>query len=341
MKKIYQLVTLIAALQQRKAPKKFLMDIAVRGNKCHMTSKFEVQTKTAKRKMAPFVGPYSNGVLIKKEGFAVNEFEPGLIHPKTRATAEELLNQSFGQNVYGDSVTPEERGIAKVAEELNFLDDTVTRREIWMVMKLLTTGVIPIIGEGVNRAITFGNANLEKLFGDALWTSTLSDPIAYLKEKVLEVAKDTGDAIDTLIMSNEAYTAFEKHPKVKDKINHVNAALLVLKPEDVGEGGKLMGYIPELGVSLYTYNEWYLDDESGVEEQMLPASGVIGMKSGSIMMHYGAIALMPKDSDVAELFVMERVPHTERVGQAKTMELHSKPLPVPDDSRGFFFSEVI
>ena len=341
--KSYALVSLIAALAQMKFPKTFMYSFAVGEEKLHPTAKFEIQTKKASRRMAPFVGEYSDGVFIEKTGFAVEEFEPAIIKPFMVAQAETLLQQQFGQTIYGNGLSLDDRKLLQVGAELEELDHMIIRRESWMVMKLLTEGIIPVIGEGVNRAITYGDANIERMLGDALWTNSNSNPIALLREKISEVGKETGNGIDTIIMSHDAYEAFERHPIVIDYLKQTNANLVQLEPKDVPDGGKYMGTIPGLGVTIYTFSEWYYNETTKTEEPLLPSGSVIGLKKGFIKMNYGAITQIPEGEEVPQLFMEKRVPHTwvQPGSNKRNVQLQAKPLPVPNDARGWFTVTVI
>lgn len=340
---MYELQVLIAALGQIKKPNMFLWNLLVRKTVERETAKFEVHTKNARRRMAPFVGKYSGGQFFKKEGFTINEFEPGKIMPKTVARADELLNQQFGQNQYGTYVSAEDRAINQIVDELEELDTAIVRTENWMLSKLMTTGVIPIVGETVNRAITFGEANIEDLSGTDLWSDiTNSDPIDYIKIKQLEVLKETGVLIDSIVLGSKASTAFQNHPKVIEKLKYTSADVLRIEPKNLGDGAKFLGTIPELNVDIYTFIDWVENPENDEEEEIFPAKGILGVKKGSIVVNYGAISQM-NDAEENQIFIGTRIPKkwADKDKDIKYLRLGSAPLPVPDDARGWFFAEVL
>ena len=340
---MYELQVLIAALGQIKKPNMFLWNLLVRKTVERETAKFEVHTKNARRGMAPFVGKYSGGQLFKKEGFTINEFEPGKIMPKTLARADELLQQQFGQNQYGTYVSPEDRAINQIADELEELDIAIIRTENWMLSKLMTTGVIPIVGETVNRAITFGEANIEDLSGTDLWSDiTNSDPIDYIKTKQLEVLKETGILIDSIVLGSDAATAFQNHPKVTEKLKYTSADILRIEPRSLGDGAKFLGTIPELNVDIYTFVDWVINPENDKEEEIFPSNGILGVKKGSIVVNYGAISQM-NEAKQNQIFIGSRIPKTwvDEDKDTKYLRLGSAPLPVPDDAKGWFFDEVL
>lgn len=340
---MYELQVLIAALGQTKKPNMFLWNLLVRAIKERDKAKFEVHTKNARRRMAPFVGKYSGGKFFKKEGFAVSEFEPGKIMPKTVAHADEILNQQFGQTQYGNYISAEDMAVNQIVDELEELDIAITRTENWMLSKLLTTGVIPIVGDTVNRAITFGEANKEDLSGTSLWSDTSnSDPINYLKKKQLEVLKETGILIDSIVLGTDAATAFQNHPKVTEKLKYTSADVLRIEPRNLGDGAKFLGTIPELNLDIYTFIDWVVNSENDTEEEIFPTKGVLGCKKGSIVVNYGAIPQM-NDAEQNQLFIGSRIPKhwADKDKDVKYLRLGSAPLPVPDDARGWFYSKVL
>lgn len=343
---MYELEVLIAALKQLKKPNMFLWNLLIRKEIPQLKTKFEVHTKNARRRMAPFVGRYSKGTFFEKEGSTIEEFEPGRILPFRRAHADELLQQQFGQTIYGDTVEPEDLAMDQVAKELEELDTAITRREIWLLSKLLTTGVMPIIGEKINRAITFGKANIEKLSGTSLWNDTtnadVSDPIAYIRNKQLEVLKETGALIDSIILGKDAADSFLKHPNVTEKLKYTTADVLRINPRGLGDGAKYLGTIPELEVDIYSFVDWAENPETGEDEELFPSKGVLGVKSKSMEVHYGAIPQMGED-EVNRIYSGKRIPKvwTEKSEDSKYIRLGAAPLPLPDDARGWFFATVL
>ena len=340
---MYELKVLIAALKQTKKPNMFLWNLLVRKEIPEIKAKFEVHTKNARRRMAPFVGKYSKGTFFEKEGSTIEEFEPGKISPYTRAHADEILQQQFGQTIYGDSVTAEETALDQVAKELEGLDTSIIRRENWLLAKLLTTGVMPIIGKDINKAITFGEANVEKLSRTSLWSDlTNSDPLDYIEKKQMEVLKETGCLIDSIVLGTESATSFINHPKVTDKLKYTSADILRINPRDLGEGAKYLGTIPKLNIDIYSFVDWVENPETGKDEELFPAKGILGVKAKSIEVHYGAIAQMDDNEDT-KLYVSKRVPKVwvNKDEDSKYIRLSSAPLPLPDDARGWFFSTVL
>lgn len=56
-----------------------------------------------------------------------------------------------------------------MAEELIELDESIVRRELWMLGQYLTTGIVPIVGKTVDRAIKYYSDNIEGIGGTDKW----------------------------------------------------------------------------------------------------------------------------------------------------------------------------
>lgn len=338
---MYDLIVLIAALKQIKKPNMFLWNLLVREEIPETKDKFEVHTKNARRRMAPFVGKYSGGKLFEKDGSTISEFQPGIIKPFRPAHANDLLKQTFGQTVYGEGIDMDEIATDQVTKELGELDEAITRTECWMLGKLLTTGVIPIVGDTVNRAIKFGDFNKEILTGANLWTDPTSDPVQYLLDKQLEILNNTGVMIDSICMSVEAAAAFKNHPKVIDKLKYKDADIIRIQPRNLGDGARFLGTIPEGELDIYTFADWVESFETKESEPIIPAGELIGVRSKSVKVHYGAIAqIVDKDK---ELFTGSRIPKTwvDIKNDTENIQIASAPLIVPDDAAAFFCAKVV
>jgi len=257
------------------------------------------------------------------------------------AHAEELLNQKFGETIYGDSIDSEELAVGQVSKELKELDESIIRRELWLLFQLLTTGVMPIVGKTIDTAITFGDINKEILSGTDKWDDANSDPKEYLKMKQLEVLQETGMNIDSIVLSPEASSAFQNHPKIKEALKYTSADVLRINPRGLGDGAKFIGTIPELELDIYSFVDWVIDPVTKTEVSLIPAGGMIGCKSKSFQVHYGAIP--QKIDGVKGVYTGERIPKVWGTDDEDCdyIRLSSAPLPVSDDTRGFFFTKVM
>ncbi len=338
---MYELKVLIAALKQVKRPNIFLWNLLINGIKEENKKKFEVHFKKSRRLMAPFTAPFVAGELLEKEGFYSREFEPGVVKPLRRANANELFEQQFGQTIYGNSVSTADVATGQMAEELIELDESIVRRELWMLGQYLTTGIVPIVGKTVDRAIKYYSDNIEALGGTDKWDNAASNPIDDIKRWQLKIQKDTGTIIDSIIMTPAAASAFRNHPKVIEQLKLTQADQLRVNPRSLGDGVTFIGTIPDLNVDIYTYVDWVINPVSGLEESIIPEGGVIACKAKSIKVHYGAIAQIVDKK--RQIFVGARIPKhwIDETNDNEFIRLASAPLIVPEDADAHYYSKVV
>ncbi|WP_420652445.1 major capsid protein, partial [Mesorhizobium japonicum] len=87
------------------------------------------------------------------------------------------------------------------------------------------------------------------------------------------MAKDSGRTAGVAVLSAEAQDAFQKNDTVLKQLNSRRVDMGLIRPELLPDGVTYLGYLNDPGVDLYTYNEWYLDDDSSDEAPLIPAGG--------------------------------------------------------------------
>ena len=149
-------------------------------------------------------------------------------------------------------------------------------------------------------------------------------------------------------MADDVATAFIAHPKVQKMLDVRNYQLAVIQPRQLPDGVTYLGSIQELGLDIYTYNEWYLDDwttpETPVNNPMVP-DGTLALLSSNAnySMLYGAVT---KLDDASKKFVTvegKYVPNTwiEHKPDRRFLQLSSAPLAVPHAVDSWFVAKVL
>ena len=118
----------------------------------------------------------------------------------------------------------------------------------------------------------------------------------YLKVKSLRIRlllrlirKDSGLVPTDLIMGEDALDAFLANAKVKDQLDTRRIDLGNIDPELLPEGAILYGRIKDVNVTVWSYDEWYLD-ASGTEQPMIdPKKVLMGSRNARTSTNYGAI----------------------------------------------------
>lgn len=338
---MYELIALIEALKQIKGPRLFLYNLFIGKTKEEQTAKFEVHTKSDGQFIAPIVGRRSSGTLVQGTGYETTMYQPSMIKPYTIAEADKILRQQFGQNLYSN---PQINATKKVAEELNFLKDIQKRTEQWMLAQLLITGVLP--QEEGKKGVKFGEFRKEVLAGNNKWDHQEADIISYLREQQDKIQDETGEIVDTLVISPDVIKPLTNNPKIIDLQKRYNSNLVKVDPKKIGNGGKFILHIPELDINVYSFQDLYSTIENPENtEKLLPAGSAILGREGSFFMHYGAFPFK-KDSlstEDAELFIGAAAVRKNAVigSEDNQLELHSAPFIMPRDARGWLFAKVI
>jgi hypothetical protein len=258
------------------------------------------------------------------------------------------LTRSPGELLYRGK-SPAERAVEKLAADFSEIAEMITRREEWMAAQAIFTGRIPVVGDGIDEVIDFGFTNTEEIIAaDEVWSAPTADPLGDLAGWQEEVQKNGFVTCNICVMARDVATAFINNPKVKELLDIKNYDLAVIKPRELANGARFIGTIGALGLDIYTYNEWYLDEwtnPDAPEQKPLVPDGTLALLSTAAQysMYYGAITLI--DEATKNFYTVEgsRVPSTwiQKDPDRRFLQLSSSPLPVPHEVDSWFVAKVL
>ena len=335
---IYEPRTMGRVIQKLPPVRTFFRSTFFRHEETFVTKSVDVDFRKGSRKVAPFVSRVIGGKIVPNTGYETKTYTPPLVAPEKVTTIDDLLERRPGENMYSGK-TPAQRAVEKMAQDFIELREMITRREELMCAQTIFTGQIPIIGDGVNEVITFGFTNHEEITTAAKkWTDAKSDPIEDLKRWHETVQKNGFLNCDICVMGKDVATAFVNHAKVKELLDIKNYHLAVIQPRQLPNGVTYLGTIHEIGLDIYKYNEWYLDDwtnpEKPVELPMVP-DGTLMMASthAKYSMYYGAISILNQRTEKWETVAGKYVPDTfiKKRPDRRFLSLQSAPVPVPHE----------
>lgn len=326
----------------------FFLDTFFRKKKTFATKSVEVDFKKGGRALAPFVHPKIGGKTIPNAGYQTVSYTPVLVAPNKITTVDDLLERSAGENPYSGR-KPAERAVEKLAEDLLELKEMTVRRREWMAATAIFTGQIPIIGEGLNEVIDFEFTNTETIVTDSLkWDRPTADPLSDLERWHETVQKNGFVNCNICVMAADVAKAFVRNEKVKELLDVRAYDLAVIKPRQLPNGLTYIGTIHKLGLDIYQYNEWYLDDwtdPEAPEEKPLVPDGALALMStaADYSEYYGAITLIPEDGKKFITVEGDMVPQTwvERRPDRRFLQINSKPLTVPHEVNSWFVAHVL
>ena len=139
----------------------------------------------------------------------------------------------------------------------------IVRREEWMAATAIFTGQIPIIGEGLNEVIDFDFTNKETIVSaEKKWDNAQSRPAGPILTRWREASRKREGFVNCniCIMAKDVANAFVNNAKVKSVLDVRAYDLAVIKPRELPNGQLTSERIHKLGLDIYQYNEWYLDN---------------------------------------------------------------------------------
>ena len=326
----------------------FFRDTFFKNRQTFPTKSVDVDFKKGSRALAPFVHPKIGGKTVPNSGYRTESYTPVLVAPNKITTVDDLLERAAGENPYSGR-TPAERAVEKLAEDFAELTEMIVRREEWMAATAIFTGQIPIIGEGLNEVIDFEFTNVETIVTDALkWSAPTSHPMTDIERWRTKVQKNGFVNCNICVMASDVSAAFINHPEVKELLDVRSYDLAAIKPRELPDGTTYVGTIRKLGLDIYEYNEWYLDnwtDPAAPEEYPLVPDGALALMStrADYSEYYGAITMIPEEGKKFVTVEGDMVPQTwvERRPDRRFLQINSKPLPVPHEVNSWFVAHVL
>lgn len=299
----------------------------------HVTEKVEFDVRKGKRIMAPFVSPRIGGKLITRQGWKTNQFTTPKIAPERVLTVDDITKRAIGENVYSRR-TPEEREDELLARDLTDLEESISRRKEWECRQVLYEGKIDVRDEddGVDVQIDFGFTNIFVLGADEQWTLATVDPLPLFRRIRKKIIKDTGRAPDMMIFSTDVIEDFTTNPNVIKAMNVLNMKNVEIRPRVVDPALTFYGRIADLDMDIYTYDEWFLNDEGDEESMVPPGTVLMGHSDGEGQVEYGLVAQMEDDKKFHS-YEGKLVPKVwaDEKDEIKKIRLTSRPLPRPYD----------
>jgi hypothetical protein len=203
-----------------------------------------------------------------------------------------------------------------------------------------------VVGDGVNDVLDFQMSATHIITEATTWTAVDADgnstanPIDDLRKYKSRIAKDSGRTANAVTMSSDAAEALPHNTNVKDRLNTRRIDRGMINPQARPDGVTYLGYLNDPGMDVYAYEEWYVDD-SGTEQPMIPAGGlIVGPTTSRCGMLYGAI----QDMDAIEgaMFDVPRYAKSwvEKDPSVRWLMMQAAPIPGFHEPDAFVFATV-
>lgn len=347
---IYDPRTMGEIIRRNPPVKTFFKSLLFKRVKTFTTKSVDVDFKKGNRKLAPFVSRKIGGKVVPNTGYSTKTYTPPYVAPETVTTVDNLLQRIPGESLSNSGMTPADRAVIKMAEDFLTLDEMITRREEWMCAQAIYTGKIPIIGDGVDEEIDFNFTHSETLTGTKKWNASAADIIGDLKRWRKAVQKDGFTNCDVCVVSDDVVDVMLNNEKFKALLDVKRYDLAVIQPKELPDGATYIGTISLLGMDIYSYNEWYLDDWSDPQKPVnrpLVPEGTVALLStnADFAMYYGQITLVKGEGENATFVtnIGSRIPDTyvKRKPARRFLQINSAPLPAPMEVDSWFTAKVL
>ena len=335
---IFEIRTMLAALDEMKVPKTFLLDTFFNEKKFYETEAVDIDIIKSKRKIAPFVSPLQAGKVIARDGFTTMSIKPPYIKLKRPTVAGDAIIRSPGEIIYAGNKTPLQRASEILGKDLVDLRNMIIRREEWMAAQALFTGSIIAKGKGIDIKIDFlfNDTHKIKLKESDYWTGKKPHQVVSdLRTWKKIIAKDSGLSANICILGGNVVEPFiAAMAKVLDSRR---VDLGMIDPQELPGGVTYIGHLNELGLDIYSYDEWYLDDDEK-EKPMIPEDYVLlGSTNARTSRSYGLI------KDLKALYATDYFAKSWEYEDpsVRWLLVQSAPLVIPHQVDGFLSAHVV
>ena len=241
------------------------------------------------RKLAPLVSPMVAGKPNKAKGGLMTSVVPAYVKPTDVVTPDRLLKRAPGEALAGN-LSPEQRLQAIRVDLLMEQEESIDRREEWMVCEILKTGAVTIEGPDFEAVhVDFGRSaqNNVTLSGADRWSE--QDLESY---DPMDDIEDWGDRCNVIannvFMGRASWRLFKKFKAVKEALDTRRGS------SSTAEMGAMSNDTFQWAGSIGSYNFYvYIgayEGDSGNDELYIDTNGVMITSSElELYMAYGGI----------------------------------------------------
>lgn len=330
----------------------FLKDRYFPDGPVYYSEKALIEFKKKGRKIAPFVIPLVNGIVMEKDGYRTDIVDAPYIAPKRVITAKELEQKAFGESPESGR-SPEQR---ENELESEFIDDnriSILRRHEKMCAELLLTGQIMMkhyataedAAKGENYDLKYlrfyeGEFKNKYKFTKKFKDMTTSEKIQEFY-KMATVLRKRGIRATDIVMTSDVSMLLMSDKDFLEFYNKAKVNIGEISPTELPDGVVSNGSININGVvmTLFTYDEIY-EDLDGEEKEILPAGTITFLQPNMGTTVYAQVTFYTKDGfkSYAEKIV-PRLVGDEKSNMAE-VQAFSRPVMYPNDIDGWLVANI-
>lgn len=306
------------------------------------TESIDVEVRDGTRGIAKYTKRGQEGTKVENKGYKIKNFRPPYIDEEKATRASEFLKKIEGLTNESKIEKQKARAEIKIVNDITELKERTVRAEVKQVADGILDGKLTVIESGVSREIDFNMPESHSIVysGSDLWTHEDSDPIEDIRLWREMVQENSGKDIDAMVFGRDVLKAFIKNKKVQEYYNHLRITIGEVKAKKLGNGLTL--YTDMEGMDIYTYVDWYYDEDSKKNKPMIPHHKIIfGATDADVSIDFACIEMVDDNYawvDEADYFVST---YTTKKPKAMMVRLESAPLYCLKQSTAFGNAEVV
>lgn len=330
----------------------FLKDRYFPDGPVYYSEKALIEFKKKGRKIAPFVIPLVNGIVMEKDGYRTDIVDAPYIAPKRVITAKELEQKAFGESPESGR-SPEQR---ENELESEFIDDnriSILRRHEKMCADILLTGQVIMkhyataedAAKGENYDFKYlrfyeGEFKNKYKFTKKFKDMTTAEKIQEFY-KMATVLRKRGVRATDIVMTSDVSMLLMSDKDFLEFYNKAKVNIGEINPTELPDGVVSNGSININGVvmTLFTYDEIY-EDLDGEEKAILPAGTIAFLQPNMGTTVYAQVTFYTKDGfkSYAEKIV-PRLVGDEKSNMAE-VQAFSRPVMYLNDMDGWLVANI-
>lgn len=349
---IKETFTLVEAVKKMYPVVTFFKDRYFPDGKTFYSQKVLIESKKGGRKVAPFVVPVVNGIVMTAEGYRTDMVTAPMIAPKMAITAQDLENKAFGESPDSNR-SPEDREREIEAEDINELRSAVSRRHELMCADIIVTGQTAMnhystaedAAKGVNPSV-----EMLKYYDDEFENKyTISGDFTKMtiKEKlgviynITSLLRKRGVRCTDWVMTDDVSQMFMLDDDFLEMYNKRDVNVGSIDAKELPEGVVFNGTINIGGVKLnmFSYDNEF-EDMDGTIKPFLPKGTMAFLAPGLGKTVYGQVTFMEDGRFVS--YAEKMVPRliTSDTNNVAEVLVYSRPVPYPNDWEGWMVTNI-
>jgi len=306
------------------------------------TESVDVEIREGTRGIAKYTKRGQEGTKVENSGYKIVNFRPPYIDEEKATRASEFLKKIEGLSDEAKIAKQKTRAEKKLVADISELKERVKRAEIKQVADGLLTGKLVVNESGKDREIDFNMPSSHSIVygGSDLWTDDGSDPIDDIRLWREMIQENSGRDIDAMVFGRDVLNAFIKNKAVQTYFDNLRMTIGEVSAKKLGNG--LTRYADVEGVEIYTFTDWYYDEDAKANKPMIPHDMLVfGATDADVSIEFGCIEMVDEEYAWVDEYDYYVSTYTTIKPKAMMARMESAPLYCLKQSTAFGNAKVV